>query len=99
MSHWNTYPRADKTYKDDDGNEQFGALYWGYRHPDTHLIIFSDVPADQPEPDEDPATDLARRATAAAQERAGELGVDVSTVEGSGKAGKVTKADVEKAAG
>lgn len=36
--------------------------------------------------------------TGAAAERAAELGVDLSTVEGTGKGGRITKADVEKAA-
>lgn len=37
--------------------------------------------------------------TGAAAERAAELGVDLSTVTGTGKDGRITKADVEKAAG
>jgi hypothetical protein len=37
-------------------------------------------------------------ATTGAQEAADELGVDLSTVEGTGKGGKITKADVEQAA-
>ena len=37
--------------------------------------------------------------TGAAAERADELGVDLSTVTGTGKDGRITKADVEKAAG
>jgi pyruvate dehydrogenase E2 component (dihydrolipoamide acetyltransferase) len=37
--------------------------------------------------------------TGAAAELAAELGVDLSTVEGTGKGGRITKADVEKAAG
>lgn len=37
-------------------------------------------------------------ATSGAQEYADELGVDLSTIEGTGHGGKVTKADVEKAA-
>lgn len=36
--------------------------------------------------------------TGAAAELAAELGVDLSTVEGSGKGGRITKADVEAAA-
>ena len=36
--------------------------------------------------------------TGAAAELAAELGVDLSTVEGTGKDGRITKADVEKAA-
>lgn len=36
--------------------------------------------------------------TGAAAELAHELGVDLSTVEGTGKGGRITKADVEKAA-
>ena len=37
--------------------------------------------------------------TGAAAERAAELGVDLSTVTGTGKDGRITKADVEKAGG
>jgi pyruvate/2-oxoglutarate dehydrogenase complex dihydrolipoamide acyltransferase (E2) component len=36
--------------------------------------------------------------TGAAAELAAELGVDLSTVEGTGKGGRITKTDVEKAA-
>ncbi len=36
--------------------------------------------------------------TGAAAELASELGVDLSTVEGTGKGGRITKADVEAAA-
>lgn len=36
--------------------------------------------------------------TGAAAELAADLGIDLSTVEGTGKGGKITKADVEKAA-
>jgi pyruvate/2-oxoglutarate dehydrogenase complex dihydrolipoamide acyltransferase (E2) component len=36
--------------------------------------------------------------TGAAAELAAELGVDLATIEGTGKDGRVTKADVEKAA-
>ncbi len=36
--------------------------------------------------------------TGAAAQLANELGVDLSTVEGTGKGGRITKADVEKAA-
>lgn len=36
--------------------------------------------------------------TGAAAELAAELGVDLSDIEGSGKDGRITKADVEKAA-
>ena len=39
------------------------------------------------------------RATAAAEEKAKELGVDLSQVEGSGKGGRITVGDVEAAAG
>ena len=37
--------------------------------------------------------------TGAAAERAAELGVDLSTVTGTGKGGRITKGDVEKAGG
>jgi pyruvate/2-oxoglutarate dehydrogenase complex dihydrolipoamide acyltransferase (E2) component len=37
--------------------------------------------------------------TGAAAQRAAELGVDLSTVEGTGKGGRITKADVERAGG
>lgn len=36
--------------------------------------------------------------TGAAAERADELGVDLSTITGTGKGGRITKADVERAA-
>lgn len=38
-------------------------------------------------------------ATEGALETAAELGVDIATVQGSGKEGRITKADVEAAAG
>jgi pyruvate/2-oxoglutarate dehydrogenase complex dihydrolipoamide acyltransferase (E2) component len=37
-------------------------------------------------------------ATEAAERKAGELGVDLSTVEGTGKGGRITVDDVQKAA-
>ena len=37
-------------------------------------------------------------ATEAAERRAGELGVDLSAVEGTGQGGRITVGDVEKAA-
>jgi len=40
----------------------------------------------------------ARTATDAAERKAGELGVDLSTVEGTGQGGRITVGDVEKAA-
>jgi pyruvate/2-oxoglutarate dehydrogenase complex dihydrolipoamide acyltransferase (E2) component len=48
---------------------------------------------------EDDEDDGSVNATAGAITAAEELGVDISTVVGSGKDGKVTKADVEAAAG
>lgn len=71
-----------KTYTDENGVEQYGVAEWGYRDPVTHQVIFGD-------PDD---------ITEGAREKAAELGVNVHEVEGSGKGGKVTATDVEKAA-
>ena len=50
--------------------------------------------------DDTPAYDYEEdlRATAAAEARAAELGVDISTVTGTGKNGRITVGDVEAAA-
>lgn len=64
-------------------NNLTGEYEEGYRDPDTHIVYFGSEPVER---------------TDAAVEKAQELGVDISSVTGTGKDGKVTAQDVEKAA-
>lgn len=45
-------PIADASKPLDDDSGDFGLLVWGYRHPDDHMPILSDVPASQDPPDQ-----------------------------------------------
>jgi len=91
---WNRYRNDSKLNADGE----YGVWEYGVRNPDTHAIIFSGKSADGEPPKETAQEHLANLATPAAQERAAEVGVDVSSISGSGKGGKVTASDVEKAA-
>ncbi len=76
------YFNMNRTYINEDGEEVFGVWEEGFRDPDTHTVHFNEPKA----------------ATPAARDRAADAGVSVQEVEGSGKGGKVTASDVEKAA-
>jgi hypothetical protein len=95
---WMPFRNDSKTYKDEDGVEQYGVYEWGYRNPENHHIVFSGKSSDGEAPKESVREHMENLATPKAQERAAEVGVDVSTLSGSGSGGKVTVPDVEKAA-
>ncbi len=76
------YFNMNKTRINENGEEVFGVWEEGFRDPTDHTIHFGEP----------------KSATPAARDRAADAGVSVQEVAGSGKGGKVTAQDVERAA-